>query len=159
MGAYPPRGSPPLRGFDSLVSMTPPCAWNTPLQRTFTSFPGGAVGVTLLVLRVFVGTSALVEAALVVSLHHSPPYLVMAAIAVPAAVALLPGFLSPLMSAVLAAQGAAILLFLNVGALKLFDSRMALIEFVVMAATLAVLGPGAASIDARLFGRREVSIG
>jgi hypothetical protein len=35
---------------------------------------------------------------------------------------------------------------------------MALFEFAVMAAVVSVLGPGAISIDARLFGRREVQI-
>ena len=68
------------------------------------------------------------------------------------------GFLTPLASALLAAEGAAILLFMPGAVLQLLDSRMALFEFVVMAASLAILGPGAASIDARLFGRREVAI-
>ena len=50
------------------------------------------------------------------------------------------------------------LLWMQVALLQLLNSRMALFEFVVMAAALAILGPGAASIDARLFGRREVAI-
>jgi hypothetical protein len=41
----------------------------------------------------------------------------------------------------------------------LLDSRMALFEFVVMAAVVSVLGPGAMSVDSRLFGRREIPIG
>ena len=40
----------------------------------------------------------------------------------------------------------------------LFNSRMAAFEFVVMSAVLVILGPGAISLDARLFGRREVAI-
>jgi hypothetical protein len=36
---------------------------------------------------------------------------------------------------------------------------MALFEFVVMAAAVSVLGPGAISVDSRLFGRREIPIG
>jgi hypothetical protein len=139
--------------------MTPPCAWNTPLQRTFTSFPTGFVGAALFVLRVVVGLSALVEAALSVALDQSALCLAMAAAAALAGLTLLPGFLTPLAGAMLAAQGAAILVFTNSSVLRLFDSRMALFEFIVMAATLAVLGPGAASIDSRLFGRREVPIG
>jgi len=42
--------------------------------------------------------------------------------------------------------------------LLLFDSRMAAFEFVVESAMLILLGPGAISVDARLFGRREVTI-
>jgi uncharacterized membrane protein YphA (DoxX/SURF4 family) len=138
--------------------MTPSCAWNIPLQRTFTSFPSGSVGAALLFLRAFVGGAAIAQAALAVAADQSAPCLAMVAAAALAGLALLPGFMTPLAGAVLAAQGAAILLFMNPGMLELLDSRMAQFEFVVMAATLAVLGPGAASIDARLFGRREVSI-
>jgi hypothetical protein len=139
--------------------MTPPCAWNTPLQRTFTSFPAGFVGAALLLLRVVVGLSALVEAALSVALDQSALCLAMTAGGVLAGLTLLPGFLTPLAGAMLAAQGVAILAFTNSEVLRLLDSRMALFEFVVMATTLAALGPGAASVDSRLFGRREVAIG
>jgi uncharacterized membrane protein YphA (DoxX/SURF4 family) len=66
--------------------------------------------------------------------------------------------LTPLAGALLAAVGTAILLLENPASLKLLDSHMALFEFIVMAVTLSVLGPGAASVDARLYGRREVAI-
>jgi hypothetical protein len=35
---------------------------------------------------------------------------------------------------------------------------MSAFEFVLMSAVLVILGPGAISLDARLFGRREVAI-
>lgn len=139
--------------------MTPPCAWRTPLQRTFTSFPSGAVGAALLVLRAVVGTSAIVEASLAVTAAHSPLGIVVAAAAALAGLAVLPGFMTPIAGTLLAAEGVAILLFVGNSTLELFASRMALFEFVVMAAMLTVLGPGAASVDARLYGRREVAIG
>ena len=75
-----------------------------------------------------------------------------------AGLALLPGFATPLVSALLASEAAALLFGMRIGALELLDSRIALFEFAVMAATVAVVGPGATSIDARLFGRREVTI-
>jgi len=75
-----------------------------------------------------------------------------------AGLALIIGLLTPVASAVLAAGGAAILLCLHAAVLRLLDSRMALFEFVVMAAVVVILGPGATSIDAHLFGRREVAI-
>jgi len=140
------------------MRMTPPCAWNTPLQRTFTSFPSGSVGAALLVLRVVVGSSAMAEAALVAAADPSPLVVVAALFAALAGLALLPGLMTPVAGTVLAAGGVAILLWRNASVLELLDSRMALFEFVVMAASLAVLGPGANSVDARLFGRREVTI-
>jgi hypothetical protein len=137
--------------------MTPPCAWSTPLQKTFTSFPSGSVGAALLVLRSVVGSIALGDAALAIGAGLSPVSFFMAMPAVIASLMLLPGFMVPVASALLAIEGAALLCF-GASPLVLLDSRIALFEFVVMAAALAVLGPGAASFDARLFGRREVAI-
>lgn len=141
------------------MGMTPPCAWTTPLQRTFTSFPSGSVGTALLFLRVVVGAFAIAEAVLSIVANHAPMSIAMAMPALLAGLALLPGLVVPIASALLAAEGAAILIFAQVGVLALLESHIALFEFIVMAATLAVLGPGATSIDARLFGRREVEIG
>jgi hypothetical protein len=62
------------------------------------------------------------------------------------------------MSALLASEAAALLFGIRVDVLQLLDTGIALFEFIVMAATLAVVGPGAASVDALLFGRREVTI-
>jgi len=128
------------------------------LQRTFTNFPSGLVGVALLSLRVIVGTSVITEAVLTVAADYSPMRIAMTIPAALAGLALLPGLLVPLASALLAAEGAALLLFEQSSVLKLLEPRMALFEFIVMAATLAVLGPGAISVDARRFGRREVEI-
>ena len=129
------------------------------MQRTFATFPAGWVGAALLVLRVSVGASAILEVGLAVIGGHSLLNLAAASVAVPAGLALIIGLLTPVVSAVLAAGGAAILLGLHSVVLRLFDSRMALFEFVVMAAVVVILGPGATSIDAHLFGRREVAIG
>jgi uncharacterized membrane protein YphA (DoxX/SURF4 family) len=138
--------------------MTPFLPRGSPLQRTFTNFPSGPVGAALFFLRVVVGFTAIAEAALSVAANHSA---LRCAAAIPAALAglaLLPGLLVPLASALLAAEGAVILLFTHAGSLTLLESRMALFEFIVMASTLAVLGPGAVSLDARRFGRREIEI-
>jgi len=138
--------------------MLPPCVWSMPLQRIFTSFPSGAVGATLLVLRSIIGASAILEAALAIAENHSAPSVLVACADAVAGLTLILGFLTPIASMLLAAGGAAILLGLHSVALRLLDSQMALFEFVVIAAALGILGPGATSIDARLFGRREVTI-
>ena len=128
------------------------------MQRTFATFPAGWVGGALLVLRVSVGASAILEVILAVIRGHSLLNLAAASVAVPAGLALIVGLLTPIVSAVLAAGGAAMLLGLHASVFCLLDSRMALFQFVLMAAVVVILGPGAASIDAHLFGRREVVI-
>jgi uncharacterized membrane protein YphA (DoxX/SURF4 family) len=40
----------------------------------------------------------------------------------------------------------------------LFDGKLGSFEMIVMAVAIAALGPGAFSLDARLFGRREIVI-
>jgi hypothetical protein len=140
------------------MRMLSPPAWSTPLQRTFATFPAGWVGAALLVLRVSVGASAILEVGLALVGGHLLFNLAAAFVAVFMGLALIIGLLTPVVSAVLAAGGAAILLGLHAAVLRLLDSRMALFEFVVMAAVVVILGPGATSIDAHLFGRREVVI-
>jgi hypothetical protein len=139
--------------------MTPPCAWSSPLQRAFTSFPSGGVGTALLTLRFFAGLIAAFEA---VSAVRAAPSIMAISLALPAmfaGLALLPGVLMPAASAILAIEGIFILCGPGAQNLALLDSPIALLEFAVMTASMTVLGPGAASIDARLFGRREIPIG
>ena len=138
--------------------MLPPPAWSTTLQRTFATFPAGWVGAALLLLRVNVGASAIVEAALAVVASPSLLNLAAAAVVVPAGLALIIGLLTPVAGAVLASGAAAILIGHHAAVLRLLASRMALFDFVVMAVVMVILGPGATSIDAHLFGRREVRI-
>jgi uncharacterized membrane protein YphA (DoxX/SURF4 family) len=39
-----------------------------------------------------------------------------------------------------------------------FDSYLAIINLIVLSIAVALLGPGAFSLDARMFGRREITI-
>jgi len=72
---------------------------------------------------------------------------------------LLIGFLSPLGSALagIAAMGNAFL-WIAAPSGNLFDGKLALLQMIVMAAAITLLGPGAFSIDAYLFGRREIHL-
>jgi uncharacterized membrane protein YphA (DoxX/SURF4 family) len=130
------------------------------VQRTFSSFPSGWAGAALLVLRLIVGASATLEAGLIIARNHAPAHLAMIAAAsmAIAGLALIIGFLTPIASLFVCLMGALIMGIIHPAALLLFNSTMAAFEFVVMSAVLVILGPGAISVDARLFGRREVAI-
>jgi uncharacterized membrane protein YphA (DoxX/SURF4 family) len=138
--------------------MLTPCEWCTPLRRNFSRFPAGWAGVALLLLRGVVGAITITEAAALLAAPHSPILLLAAACAAVGGVALVLGILTPLVSALLAAEAVTLIVSFPAPGLQWLDSRMALFEFVVMGTVLAILGPGATSIDARLFGLREVSI-
>jgi uncharacterized membrane protein YphA (DoxX/SURF4 family) len=130
------------------------------LQRTFSSFPSGWAGMALLVLRVVVGALAALQAGLIITGSHTTGHLAaLAAISMAiAGLVLVIGFLTPIASALVCLGEAGIMLTCVHAPLLLFDSRMAAFEFVVMSGVLVILGPGAISLDARLFGRREVVI-
>jgi uncharacterized membrane protein YphA (DoxX/SURF4 family) len=131
------------------------------MQRTFSSFPSGWAGMALIVLRVVVGALAASQAGLIITGSNTILSLAtLAAISMAiAGLALMIGFLTPIAS-VLICLGEAVIMITCVPSapLPLFDSRMGGFEFVVMSAVLVILGPGAFSVDARLFGLREVVI-
>ena len=131
------------------------------LQRTFSSFPSGSPGYALLLLRLVVGASAAIQSVLMVaSVHATLSMTIVAAVSFGmAGLALVAGFLTPIASLWACLGGAWVMTTYGLAEPNLlFDSRMAQFEFMVMALALAVLGPGAISLDARLFGRREVTI-
>ena len=69
------------------------------------------------------------------------------------------GFLTPIAS-ILAGVGcvASNISWVPAPATTLFDGPLASLEMIVMAVSIAMLGPGAFALDARLFGRREIVI-
>jgi uncharacterized membrane protein YphA (DoxX/SURF4 family) len=80
-------------------------------------------------------------------------------LAVTSGVLLLIGFLTPAASALmaLAVMGIALSWF-PPPAPRLFDAPLPAVLVVVIAVAVALLGPGALSLDCRLFGRREIII-
>ena len=63
------------------------------------------------------------------------------------AACLLVGFMTPVI---------AVVVIVGAGALALSGQFQPALEIIVLTVTVALLGPGAFSLDARMFGRREI---
>jgi uncharacterized membrane protein YphA (DoxX/SURF4 family) len=130
------------------------------LQRTFSGFPSGCPGVALLLLRFGVGgTSSLQSALLIAATHHTAGSTLAAALVIVTSLALILGLMTPI-AAVLFCLGGLVATIDSgiVGYMPLFESWIARFEFIAMSAALICLGPGSFSLDARLYGRREIEV-
>ncbi len=126
----------------------------------FSTFPDGWPGAGLLLLRAAAGVGLIVQGVVCFGKHDPGlPFLSVALLTTAVGGLLLIGCLTRF-AAVAAALACAVCAFswlpgLNVG---LFETRMTAILVAVMAVAVVCLGAGAFSVDARLFGRREVII-
>lgn len=132
------------------------------LLRLFSlSYPGGRAGVGLLLLRGAVGLTAVAQGGDCLSGRSDSALWTWAAglLALAAGSSLLVGFLTPF-ACILLGVGCAATAFSSSTAytLNLLHGGLFLLIVVGMAAATALLGPGAYSLDARLFGRREIII-
>jgi hypothetical protein len=118
------------------------------LQRLFSTFPCGLPGAGLVLLRAATAFPLMYAGRL--TLASSSPVLSEVVIA-GVAILLLIGLWTPLAGAIIA-----------VTELGLAVSHPAepwmYVQFAAMAAALAMLGPGGCSLDARLFGRKQIQI-
>ena len=131
------------------------------LQRTFSGFPTGYPGFALLLLRLVVGGAVDSQAWLLITANHGAvnTSVVVALLAFISGLALVIGFLTPIASVLLSAGGLLLTVDSGIpGHLPLFESGLACIEFIAISAALISLGPGALSLDARLYGRREIEV-
>ena len=131
------------------------------LHRLFSAFPGGFPGVGLLLLRVVVAATLVGHGILCLQSSDRVTLVVSVstALLLLSGGCLLIGFLTPILSllAGLECLGIACSWF-PFQLLSPFESKLALAPLIAMSAAIALLGPGAFSLDARLFGWKEIVI-
>jgi putative oxidoreductase len=124
------------------------------VQRLFSTFADGWPGLGLLLLRLLTGV-VLIHFG-IANLREAPPSsVVLESIGVGAGILLLAGLWTPVggtLAAIVKVSIAFSRFFSHSG-----DPWIALIQ-AVLGAALAMVGPGAWSIDARLFGRKRIDI-
>jgi uncharacterized membrane protein YphA (DoxX/SURF4 family) len=132
-----------------------------PLQRLFPSFPGGGPGIGLFLLRAALGGIASAGGVLYLSglVERTPVVWVLASILVLSGTALVIGFVTPVASVLVGLCVLGIgLSWVPTPPLSLLGARLIALVIVATAIGIALLGPGAFSIDGYLFGRREIII-
>jgi uncharacterized membrane protein YphA (DoxX/SURF4 family) len=131
------------------------------LQRLFSTFPGGRPGAALLLLRVTVGVTSAVEGVLYLTSGSKWAFdvLLPCVLLVLGGAFLLIGLATPFASALVGLAGIGIaVLWVPAPHGDLFDGKLGFLPMIAVVGAIALLGPGAFSIDAYLFGRHEIVI-
>lgn len=130
------------------------------LRKFFSTFPSEWPGVGLLLLRVLVGCSLIAQG--ICYIQTQEPMLAawgMAVLSFASGAFLLAGLMTALVAVLVAAGGIGIALsFIPLPDQDLFNSYLEILNLIVLSIAIALLGPGAFSLDARMFGRREITI-
>jgi hypothetical protein len=128
------------------------------MQRLYPTFPGRTPGMALLLLRAALAVTLLAVCARSVAVSDPGWKTVTSGVLAGASgLAMLIGIATPFASV---GAALAIVLTMNLSGgsgVDLLGARAENMLVVVVAAALGLLGPGAFSLDARMFGRREMS--
>jgi uncharacterized membrane protein YphA (DoxX/SURF4 family) len=131
------------------------------LQKFFSTFPDGWPGVGLLILRVAVAVHAIAMglSALMGSNGAASTVWGLGLVAIIVGIVFLVGLLTPIAGFVLTLGYSidSVALFLSIDPSK-HANAFTTLYLAVMSIAVALLGPGAFSADARLFGRLEIII-
>ena len=125
------------------------------------TYPGGKPGIGLLLLRAAVGVTAIAQGGVYLSGpgHLTVGMWIAALLVIASGALLLIGFLTKSAGVIVGLSSIGVALSLvPAPALNLFDTKLSIIFVIVIAAAIILLGPGAFSLDSRLFGRREIII-
>ena len=128
------------------------------MSRLYSGFPARAPGTGLLLLRMAIGATLVAQA--MPCLSGAPdPRLTYCLLALVSGASLIVGFLTRIVAAIAATLVAsATLLSLTSSSVGSLRSHPLDLNMIVVAVAIALLGPGAISLDAVLFGRRKVII-
>jgi len=121
------------------------------VQRLFSTFPEGWPGTALIFLRAVAATLAVKHGIAGLVIAPTPALVILQLVAAAAAVLVLVGFWTPVAGGLMAVAELC-LAFSHAGEPSIH------ILLGALGAALAMLGPGAWSVDARLFGRKRIQI-
>lgn len=121
------------------------------MQRLFSTFPGGLPGAGLVLLRAAVAVPLMYAAVPTFSSSSTGSPALLEVVAGAAAVLLLIGLWTPPAGALVAAAQLGL-------AIVRPAEAWTCVHFAAMGAALAMLGPGGCSLDAHLFGRKQILI-
>jgi putative oxidoreductase len=122
------------------------------LQRLFSTFANGWPGIGLLLQRLLIAAALLHFGMSHLNGTSDLASIVLSLIGAAAGILLLIGLWTPVVGSLIAAVQMWI-------AFSYAGDPWTSIMLAILAATLAIIGPGAWSIDARLFGREHIEIG